>query len=100
MASIYEREGKPDSAAVCLELLLAPVGKYRDLIPWRGFHFSFAHQRLVLLYSRMGQLESARRHWEAFAKAFDDPDPELRPLVDEARAALAAAEGMARSTSR
>jgi len=100
MAGLYERAGKPDSAAVCLELLLAPVGRYRDLIPWRGFHFSFAHQRLVLLYARMGQLDQARRHWETFRKAFDDPDPELRPLLDEARAALAAAEGMAKSARR
>src|SRR5262245_53549119 len=100
MTGLFERAGKPDSAAVCLELLLAPVGKYRDLIPWRGFHFSFAHQRLVLLYARMGQLDRASRHWGAFRKAFDDPDPELRPLLDEARAALAAAEGMEKSSRR
>ena len=43
---------------------------------------------------------TAPKHWEAFSKAFDDPDPELRPLLDEARAALAAAKGMARSTGR
>ena len=91
---------RPDSAAICLEMLLAPRGRYRDSLSDRGFHFSFAHQRLVLLYARMGQLEPARRHWEAFSKAFDDPDPELRPLLDEARVALAAAEGMAKNASR
>lgn len=100
LAGIYEREGKPDSAAVCLELLLAPVGRYRDLIPWRGFHYSFAHQRLVLLYARMGQVDAARRHLEAFDKAFTNPDPELRHLVDEAHAALAAAEAMGKGVTR
>lgn len=100
MADVYEREGTPDSAAICLELLLAPVGKYRDLTDWRGFYFSFTHQRLVLLYARMGRLDDARRHWKAFAKAFDDPDPELRPLVDEARNALATTEAMAKGTQR
>jgi hypothetical protein len=99
MAGVYESKGRPDSAAICLETMLAPVGRYRDRLSDRGFFLSFARRRLVLLYyARMGQLDAARRHWETFQQAFSDPDPELRPLVDEARAALAAAEAMAKGS--
>jgi hypothetical protein len=58
----------------------------------RGLTHSFAHQRLVLLYARLGQLDEARRHWRVFSETFTTPDPELVHLVDEARAALASAE--------
>ena len=56
-----------------------------------------AHRRLVLLYARTGRLEEARRHWEVFSATFTRPDPEMLPLVAEARAPLASAEGMAKS---
>jgi len=61
---------------------------------------SFAHQRLVVLYARMGRLEDARRHWKSFSDTFTRPDPEMQPLVEEARAALASAEGLAKTTRR
>jgi hypothetical protein len=56
------------------------------------FFYSFAHHRLVLLYSKMGRVDDARRHWEIFEKTFTNPDPKLAPMVEEAREALAAAE--------
>jgi hypothetical protein len=58
----------------------------------RVFFYSFAHHRLVLLYSKMGRVDDARRHWEIFEKTFTNPDPKLAPMVEEAREALAAAE--------
>jgi hypothetical protein len=58
----------------------------------RGLTHSFAHQRLVVLYSRLGRLADARRHWQVFAGSFTAPDPEMQHLVDEARAAVASAE--------
>ena len=57
---------------------------------------SFADQRLVLLYARMGRLEDARRHWKILSETFTQPDPEVAHLVDEARAALEAAERKAK----
>jgi len=57
-----------------------------------GLPYSFAHHRLVLLYSKMGRVEDARRHWEIFEKTFTNPDPELVPMVEEARRALEEAE--------
>ena len=58
----------------------------------RGIAYSFAHQRLVLLYARMGRLEDARRHWKIFSETFTNPDPEVAHLVEEAREALLNAE--------
>ena len=53
--------------------------------------YSFAHQRLVVLYARMGRVEDAERHWEIFNETFTNPDPDLVHLVDEARDVVAAA---------
>lgn len=58
----------------------------------RGLMHSFAHQRLVVLYSRLGRLGDARSEWRIFSETFTHTDPELVPLVEEARAALASAE--------
>jgi hypothetical protein len=40
----------------------------------------------------LGRVEDARRHWEIFEKTFTNPDPELVPMVEEARRALEEAE--------
>jgi hypothetical protein len=91
LAAAYEDQGQLDSAAAQLELLATwqgPRGRYNK----RGLTHSFAHQRLVMLYARMGRPADARRHWRVFSETFTTPDPELVHLVDEARAALASAE--------
>ena len=98
VAQAYESLDRPDSAAAYLELVLSPLGRVDQEYLSRGIAFSFAHRRLVLLYARLGRLDDARRHWEAFTAAFRTPDPELRPLIEEARVALASAEGVAKST--
>jgi hypothetical protein len=65
-----------------------------------GIPFSFAHQRLVLLYARMGRRADAERHWKIFSATFTHPDPELRHLADEARSALTGAKEMPRAERR
>jgi len=40
----------------------------------------------------MGRVDDARRHWKVFSETFMQPDPEVAHLVEEARAALEAAE--------
>lgn len=100
VAQAYESLGRPDSAAAYLELLLSPLGRVDQEYLARGIAFSFAHRRLVLLYARLGRLEDARRHWEIFKETLAHPDPEMRPLIEEARAALTSVEGMARSARR
>jgi tetratricopeptide (TPR) repeat protein len=92
VAEAYDRLGPPDSAAVYFEGALAalPLGGTDRILPRMAF--SFGHQRLVLLYARMGRLREARQHWEIFQQTFTAPDPELLPMIEEARQALAKAE--------
>jgi len=100
LADAYEHLGQPDSAAVVLERITSDPEPARDERHARGILLPFSHRRLVLLYARMGRLEDARRHWEIFNATVRTPDPELQPLIAEARAALASAEGIAKSTRR
>ena len=93
IAEGFERFGHPDSAAVYYEQTLNPYGLGNHFA--RGIVSSFAHQRLVLLYTRMGRLEDARRHYDIFRETFTRPDPDLVHLREEARAALASAEALA-----
>jgi tetratricopeptide (TPR) repeat protein len=100
VAEAYERLDRPDSAAAYFERAIAPVPEGGTDFSQVRMASSFAHRRLVLLYARMGRLEEARRHWEIFSATFTRPDPEMKPLFEEARAALANAEGMAKSARR
>ena len=100
VAEAYERLDRPDSAAAYFERAIAPPPLGGTDFTHSRMAFSYGHRRLVLLYARMGRHEEARRHWETFSRTFTRPDPEVAPLVEEARAALASAEGMARSARR
>jgi len=42
----------------------------------------------------MGRREDAERHWREFSAAFTNPDPEVKHLLDEARAAIAGLRSM------
>jgi hypothetical protein len=66
----------------------------------RGIFLPFAHRRLALLYARMGRLGDARRQWRTYVETVRTPDPELGPLIAEARVALVAAEVATKSTKR
>jgi len=96
-AKAFEKLGHADSAAAYLEMVLSPLGRVDQEYLTRGIAFSFAHRQLVLLYARLGRLEDARRHWEILSASFTRPDLELKPLIEETRAALASAEAMDRS---
>jgi tetratricopeptide (TPR) repeat protein len=89
VADAYERLGQPDSAAAFFERLVRSP-HFHDQRS-RGLVSSFAHRRLARLYDRMGKHDMARRHWQTFLSTFTEPDPELRPLVEEARVALSRA---------
>jgi len=97
LAQAHEATNQPDSAAVYYQKLGSPVQLARR---WEGnaagLAYPFAHQRLVLLYSRMDRVEDAARHWRIFSETFTNPDPELAYLVDEAREAFEAAVARAR----
>ena len=89
VAEAYEHVGPPDSAAAAFERVLEPPES-------RGIAVSppYAHQRLVMIYARMGRREDAERHWRAFSAEFTNPDPEVRHLLDEARAAITGMRSM------
>ncbi len=47
-----------------------------------------SHLRRAELYEELGDDERARRHYARFLELWQDPDPELRPMVESARHAL------------
>ena len=100
LADVFEQLGRPDSAAACLERTVSDPAPAIDECGRHGIAWPFAHRRLVLLYARMGRIEDAKRHWQIFSETMQTPDPEIQPLIAEARAALVSAEGMARSARR
>ena len=90
LVEAYERLAMPDSAASVFESIVSPRGLPGQQLTIRGIPYSFAHQRLVILYARLGRFDDARRHWKIFSETFTTPDPELRHFIDEAREALLA----------
>jgi hypothetical protein len=48
-----------------------------------------AHLRLAEIYEGQGEREKAAEHYARFAELWKDCDPELRPLVEEARRRMA-----------
>jgi hypothetical protein len=91
VAEAHERLGHPDSAAACFELAIAPMPRGGTDANQIRMASAFGHHRLALLASRAGRMDEARRHWESFSKTFTDPDPEMMPLLVEARAVSALA---------
>src|SRR5262249_8063175 len=100
VAEAYERLDRPDSAAAYFErAIAAPLEGGTDFLQPR-LASSFGHRRFALLYARMGRSEEARLPWKMFAEAFTRPDPVMKPLLEEARAALASAEATTRPARR
>jgi serine/threonine-protein kinase len=91
-ARSFQALGQLDSAAYFYERVVAPSPLWGQELERAGIPQSFARQHLVVLYSQMGRLDDARRHWKIFSETFTQPDPEVAHLVEEARAALEAAE--------
>jgi tetratricopeptide (TPR) repeat protein len=48
-----------------------------------------AHLRLAEIYERRGERQKARDHYARFAELWKDADPELQPLVEDARRRMA-----------
>jgi tetratricopeptide (TPR) repeat protein len=89
LAQAFEATGDLDSAVTFYEKLASPMEMARRYDFYgAGLTYSFAHQRLVILYSELGRVEDARRVWAVFQATFSNPDPELVHLVEEARAAV------------
>ena len=100
VAEAYDQVGRPDSAAAYLERAIAPVPEGGTNFVQIRMASSFAHGRLMLLYTRLGRLEAAQQHWQALAATFTHPDPDMKPLLEQARTALASAEAMPKPARR
>jgi hypothetical protein len=90
VAECLEELNRPVEAAEAYELVISPLNlsSSRDLYV-RIAYISLAHRKLAILYSRLGNTESARDHLEAFEALFTDPAPETRPLLETVRSAVA-----------
>jgi hypothetical protein len=95
VADAWEQLGAVDSAAAAFERVVATRH-----IGGIVFYVPYAHQRLVMLYARMGRREDAERHWREFSAAFTHPDPELKHLLDDSRAAIMSLRGMQREEAQ
>lgn len=100
VAEAYEHLGQPDSAAAYFERAIAlPPAGGSDFAHTR-MAAAFGHRRLALLYARMWRADEARDHWQRFFGMMSSPDPEMAPMVQEARAALAGGGGSSKSAIR
>ena len=63
---------------------------YLKSLDHRSSYFMFpVSLYLGKTYEALGNMEEARRQYELFARDWQDCDPELRPLLDDARQSLA-----------
>jgi tetratricopeptide (TPR) repeat protein len=88
----YEHEYEQFARAELLDTL----GRYEEALQWyqaiadRLFHSGApAHLRLAEIYERQGERQKAVAHLARFVELWKDCDPELRPLVEEARRRMA-----------
>ena len=85
LGSLRTELGDTEGAIAVLEAAAASYGYVGGF----GGPRSLALYRLGPLYEQQGETEKARAAYAEFIERWIDADPELRPMVDTARAALA-----------
>jgi tetratricopeptide (TPR) repeat protein len=80
--------------------LLDATGRSREALGWfaslgnlQAYEIAYvapAHLRRAQIHERLGESEEAAEHYARFVELWQDCDPELRPLVEEAERRLAA----------
>ena len=91
LATTYERAREPDSALAVYERSVTAPGVRAPLVlfdPVDARAFAATLQRLGALYRARGEHAKARDYYGRFVDLWKDADPELQPIVAEARAAL------------
>ena len=87
MSWAFQRKGEIDSAITYGELYAT-----RFTYPFLTADWSCAeqmlHMRLGTLYLQKGLRRKAAEHFRRVVRMWEDPDPSLRPFVDQARASL------------
>jgi tetratricopeptide (TPR) repeat protein len=87
-AEAYARSARTDSAIAMLELAIRPERMPGNEFAQRGLVVTFARRRLAQWNAASGRRDEAERHWRAVLASLSEPDPDLVPLVAEARASL------------
>ena len=91
LATAYERARQPDSALAVYERSVTAPGVRAPLVlfdPVDARAFAATLQRLGALYRARGEHAKARDYYGRFVDLWKDADPELQPIVAEARAGL------------
>ncbi len=91
LATTYERAREPDSALAVYERSVTAPGVRAPLVlfdPVDARAFAATLQRLGALHRARGEHAKARDYYGRFVDLWKDADPELQPIVAEARAAL------------
>jgi hypothetical protein len=91
LALAHEQLEKRQEAVRLYELVLWPGHLDRNDFWMRPVLVPFAHQELVVLYSQLGDLENARKHWKVLEETVTSPDAQVAALLEEARQAMSAA---------
>jgi tetratricopeptide (TPR) repeat protein len=76
-------------------LLLEKAGRLEEAVRWYGslgqasgdgyVYLAAKHLKMGELYERMGDRETAAKHYTRFVELWQDCDPEFRPMVEEVR---------------
>jgi tetratricopeptide (TPR) repeat protein len=91
LALAHEQLEKRQDAVRLYELVLWP-GHLDENDFWiRPTLVPFAHQKLVVLYSQLGDMKNARQHWKVLEETVTSPDAQMAVLLEEARQAMSAA---------
>jgi tetratricopeptide (TPR) repeat protein len=93
VAQAYDQQRQFEQAAEAFKLVISPVQIEPGDLYFRASYVSLAHYRLVPLYAQLGRLEEARQSLAAFEAMFTNPDPELAPMLEQARSAIEKLEG-------
>jgi tetratricopeptide (TPR) repeat protein len=85
-AELLERLGREDEA-------LGWYGSIAERAAYELVYLAPAHRRQAEIYARRGQPDLAAQHYRRFIELWSEADPELQPVVAEARRRLAELEG-------
>jgi tetratricopeptide (TPR) repeat protein len=91
VAEAYGNLGKPDSAAIVLEQMLAPVDVPPSHYSLRGLVYPFAQRALAQRYAESARWMDARAHWKGFLAAWSSPDEDAEVLRSDPTGGLLSA---------
>jgi tetratricopeptide (TPR) repeat protein len=80
----YAKAGQPDSARAYYERFLAVGGVYR--VYGDALYRAITYQRLGEMAEQRGDRKAAIEYYEKLIELWKNADPELQPIVKDARA--------------